>query len=71
MTKPKRTTGTVSPSGGEYWTFTPEKLGSLRAACTAAERDGKTEFTWEGHVLLVTYARYLIEFLASKLEGGA
>ena len=44
-------------------TFTPEKLERLERAYEKALAEGSESFIFEGHELLVAYARYLIEHL--------
>jgi len=43
--------------------FTPAKRDSLRKAYDKAQKDEAESFTWEGNEYLVTYARYLLEYL--------
>jgi len=45
--------------------FTPEKFTAFKQACKAAEDSLETEFTFEGHKFLVTYAKYMIEYLST------
>ena len=43
--------------------FTPDKVTKLKAEYKKAVDDGVTSFIFEGHELLVSYAKYLIEYL--------
>lgn len=45
-------------------TFTPEKVSALREARLSAEREGKHEFMFEGHLFDVRFASYLEEYLS-------
>lgn len=54
-----------------FVTFTPATVAEFEKVCEAAARDGKTEFSWDGNVFLVSYARYLIEYLKRKLAVDA
>ncbi len=49
-------------------TFTPEKLRELRTYHSMAKALGQTQFEFEGHTLLVDYAKYLIQYL--EMEFG-
>ena len=48
-------------------TFTREKRDALRRAYDAATHANVEQFMFEGHVLLVAYAKYLLEYLDRKL----
>jgi hypothetical protein len=50
--------------------FTPEKVRELQAAHDAAVDAGKDEFLFEGHAVLVAYAKYLLEYLATQFAPG-
>ena len=50
-------------------TFSQEKLQHLKDAYAVAVTEGKDQFTFEGHELLTSYAKYLIEYLTLKLEN--
>ena len=55
---------------GHYMTeFTPAKLAKLRKAYGAAVASGAEQFEFEGHPLLVAYAKYLIEYLEGRFNG--
>jgi hypothetical protein len=43
--------------------FTPQLLNDLKVATTAAEELGEESFTFEGRMVFIGYAKYLIEFL--------
>lgn len=43
--------------------WTKEKRGEFRAAWTAADKEEQESFTFEGNKFLVTYGRYLLEYL--------
>lgn len=47
--------------------FDRPKLERLKAAIKAAEAAGAETFTFEGHDYLVSYAKYLVEYLESRL----
>lgn len=49
--------------------FTPEKLKRLKKARASAVERGDTQFTFEGKEVLVSYAKYMIEYLETQLEG--
>lgn len=44
------------------------KLEELKKARTAAVEKGLETFEFEGHEIVVTYARYLIEYLDHRLK---
>lgn len=48
--------------------FTPAKLRSLKAAYKKALANGVEHFTFEDKPLLVSYAKYLIEYLDTQLK---
>ena len=48
--------------------FTYEKYRALKQQYEQALKDGKEEFTFEGHLLLVAYAKYLLEYLELQLK---
>lgn len=50
--------------------FTKEKLERLRRAYRLAERQKVETFTFDGHELLVRYAKYLIEYLDTKFGSN-
>tara|TARA_Y100001937_G_scaffold27619_1_gene39736 strand:- start:198 stop:365 length:168 start_codon:yes stop_codon:yes gene_type:complete len=50
-------------------TFSQEKLQHLKDAYAVAVTEGRDQFTFEGHELLTSYAKYLIEYLTLKLEN--
>jgi hypothetical protein len=43
--------------------FTKESLLKLKDAYALAVTEGRDQFTFEGHELLTSYAKYLIEYL--------
>jgi hypothetical protein len=43
--------------------FDKEKLNELKAAYHKAKRENLEQFDFEGQTLLVSYAKYLIEYL--------
>lgn len=45
--------------------FTREKMQALRKEYNRAVRDGKDVFIFEGHELLVSYAKYVLEYLST------
>ena len=45
--------------------FTEVKFSTLKRAYERATKDGETQFKFEGHDVLVSYAKYLIEYLTS------
>lgn len=50
-------------------TFTPALLLKLKDAYKAAVVAGKTEFTFEGHLLIIEYSEYLIQHLDDAFNG--
>lgn len=52
-------------------TWTKEKLDKFRAAWTAADKAEVESFEFEGNEVLVTYGRYLIEYLDYVLGEAA
>lgn len=47
--------------------FDREKRDALRKAWRAAVDQDKDEFMFEGHLFLTDYAKYVLEYLDSKL----
>ncbi len=47
-------------------TFTKESLMKLKDAYALAVTEGRDQFTFEGHELLTSYAKYLIQHLDHK-----
>ncbi len=43
--------------------FTPVKYASLKKAYKEAKHNNKEMFVFEGHDILVSYAKYMIEYL--------
>jgi hypothetical protein len=43
--------------------ISPEDLDGLKIAYEKAKDQHREEFTYKGHVLLTSYAKYLIEYL--------
>jgi hypothetical protein len=48
--------------------FTPQKLADLKVAYEKAKAAGKESFVFEGNELLVSYAKYLIEYLEGQFK---
>jgi hypothetical protein len=48
--------------------FTPAKRDQLRKAYDAAKAAGQDQFDFEGIELLVSYARYLLEYLDTQFQ---
>lgn len=48
--------------------FTPEKLKALKRQYQAAIQAKQETFVFEGHEVLVTYARYMIEYLSRQFS---
>jgi hypothetical protein len=48
--------------------FTPESLKVLKRAYDKAIAEGRDQFVFHGHPLLVSYAKYLIEFLEAAFK---
>jgi hypothetical protein len=51
--------------------FTPAKLKKLKAEYAKAKVELKDRFYFEGNVLLISYAKYLIEYLEGVLDVEA
>ena len=51
-------------------TFTKEKMQSLEASYQQALREGKKQFTFEGHELLTDYAKYVLMYLKTTFKQG-
>jgi len=49
-------------------TWTLPKLKRFRRACRKADRSNAGVFTFDGHEFVVGYARYLIEYLETRLN---
>lgn len=47
---------------------TVESLAKLKRIHNKAVKNGKAEFQFDGHTLLVSYAKYLIEYMAIQLK---
>lgn len=50
--------------------FTRPMLESLKEAYQQALNNRQDVFIWEGHEMLVAYAKYLIEFLEQRFSGN-
>jgi len=50
-----------------YIIFTKKKTDELRTAYNQMRADGEYKFKFEGHELLVGYAKYLLEYLDDRL----
>jgi hypothetical protein len=46
-----------------FITFDRRKVEQFRKAYNRARAAGETQFVFEGHSLLVAYARYMLEYL--------
>lgn len=46
--------------------FDKASADALRKAYNEAVKAGRTEFMFAGHIILVSYAKYLIEYLTSR-----
>lgn len=57
-------------SGNPRVSFDRAKLGRLRIAHDKAVAAGLSQFEFEGNELLVSYARYLIEYLETVLPNN-
>jgi len=64
----KENDGTPEPQ--KSVTFTPEKLKELKKIYASTIKDGKSQFTFEGQELLVSYAKYLIQHLENVFGTG-
>lgn len=62
---PKQTIDLVSKN---TITFDRQELSNLKRSYTVAIRNKKDQFTFKGNELLVSYAKYLIEYLETKLK---
>jgi len=49
-------------------TFDRQELANLKRSYTVAIRNKKDQFTFKGNKLLVSYAKYLIEYLEGQLK---
>lgn len=49
--------------------FTPVKMRRFKKRCYQTIKAGETIFTFEGHEILVSYAKYMIEYLESMFAG--
>jgi hypothetical protein len=54
-----------------FITFDRRKVEQLRKAYTQAWAAGETQFVFEGHSLLVAYARYMLEYLDLRVVRRA
>jgi hypothetical protein len=48
--------------------FTRAKLAQLKDHYTMAKRRGADQFEFEGHPIIMAYAKYLIEYLESQFK---
>lgn len=48
--------------------FTPEKRDRLKHAYERAVKRGDDKFTFDGDVYLVSYAKYVLEYLNNMLK---
>ena len=49
--------------------FTPATAKDFKKAYEKAKKDGVDQFTWQGHEFVLGYAKYLIQFLETKMGG--
>ncbi len=49
-------------------TFDRQELINLKRSYTLAVEENKEQFTFKGNELLTSYAKYLIEYLESRLK---
>lgn len=52
----------------ERFTFDKEKTEELRVAYDTAVADDAEQFLFHGHVLLVSYAKYLLQYLEGRFK---
>jgi hypothetical protein len=50
--------------------WTPDKLAALKRAQAHAIETKQDQFKFEGHDMLVSYAKYLIEYLETQFGKG-
>lgn len=48
--------------------FTPELFRAFKKAYQKAVNEKQGKFIWEGHEFLVTYSKYLIEYLEPRFR---
>lgn len=48
--------------------FNQSKFEEFEAAYNKAVQENKTEFSFENNTILVTYAKYLIDYLSNTYE---
>lgn len=48
--------------------FDQNKFEEFEAAYNEAVKNNKTQFTFEGNEVLVTYGKYLLEYLSKSYE---
>lgn len=48
--------------------FTLEKIKAFRKLYDEAVKDGKEMFIFEGHDVLVSYAKYVLEYLEKRID---
>lgn len=48
--------------------FDCERLERLKKALAKAEKANAESFNFDGHLLLTTYAKYLVEYLEGQLR---
>lgn len=53
----------------DYRSFDKEDFARLKKEYAKALAEGKEQFVFDKHVLLVSYAKYLIEYLQSKFKN--
>jgi len=51
-------------------TMNKQELSRLKRYYRRAIRQGKTKFTFQGHVLLVAFAKYYIEYIETVVLKG-
>jgi hypothetical protein len=60
----------MPPLGRSLVHFDREKLGRLKDATKRAVAAGRDSFMFEGNQYLVSYAKYLAEYLDTQLRRG-
>jgi hypothetical protein len=53
----------------ETITFDRRKVEQFRKAYNRARTAGETQFVFDGHDFLVSYARYMLEYLTLQMGG--
>lgn len=50
--------------------FTPRKLKSFKKVLATAQAEAQDSFMFEGNQFLVSYAKYLVEYLNVRMTGS-